>query len=219
MGRGWRCGHNRGVELFIVRHGETEWNREGRIQGHRDSPLTARGLAQARAAAERLASERLEALYSSDLGRARRTASEIGALTALPVVLEPALRERSFGVHEGKTWDEIAREDPVRATLLKEDPAHPVPAGESLLQFRDRVVAALCRIAADARCARVAVVTHGGVLSVLYREAMGIPLEAPRTWTMLNAVVNHFRYSDDRWSVVRWGDAGHLGGGESLDDP
>ena len=206
------------MDLFIVRHGETEWNREGRIQGHRDSPLTARGVEQARAAALRLASERPDALYSSDLGRARQTAKEVALITGLPVVYDAGLRERAFGVHEGKTWDEIATQHPVDALLLKEDPEHQVPAGESLARFRDRAIEALRRIARDPRMARVAVVTHGGVLSVLHREAMGIPLGAPRTWATMNAVVNHFRYVEDRWAVVRWGDADHLPRGESLDD-
>jgi probable phosphoglycerate mutase len=205
------------VDLFIVRHGETEWNREGRIQGHRDSPLTERGLAQARAAAARLARERLDALYSSDLGRARETAREVVATTRLPVRLDAGLRERAFGVLEGKTWQEISREHPVDARLLAEDPSHPVPRGESLVQFRDRALGALRRIAVEAGGARVAVVTHGGVLSVLYRDALRIPLGAPRGWATMNAAVNHFAWEAERWRLVRWGDAEHLDGG-SLDD-
>jgi probable phosphoglycerate mutase len=207
------------VNLFIVRHGETAWNREGRIQGHRDSPLTERGVAQARAAAARLAREGIDALYSSDLGRAQETAREVAARTALPIRLDAGLRERAFGLHEGKTWDEIAREHPIDAKRLAEDPAHPVRGGESLLQFRDRVLGALGRIAREAPGARVAVVTHGGVLSTLYREVMGIPLGAPRSFSTLNAVVNHFRWAGERWLLVRWGDADHLAPGESLDDP
>jgi probable phosphoglycerate mutase len=206
------------VDLFIVRHGETEWNREGRIQGHRDSPLTALGVEQARAAALRLASERLDALYSSDLGRARQTAHEVSLVTALPIVYDTGLRERAFGVHEGKTWEEIATQHPGDARLLKEDPAHPIPAGESLVRFRERAIGALRRIARDRRSARIAVVTHGGVLSVLYREAKGLPLGEPRTWSTMNAVVNHFRCVGEQWTVVRWGDADHLPHGESLDD-
>jgi probable phosphoglycerate mutase len=206
------------VQLLIIRHGETTWNREGRIQGHRDSPLTPRGLAQARAAAARLARERVDALYSSDLGRAQQTAREVGAATALPIRLDEGLRERAFGIHEGKTWDEIAREHPVDAQLLTEIASRAVPGGESLVEFRDRVTGALRRIAREARAERIAVVTHGGVLGVLYREAMGIPLDAPRSYTTVNAGVNHFRYVDDRWSVVRWGDADHLAADENLDD-
>jgi 2,3-bisphosphoglycerate-dependent phosphoglycerate mutase len=206
------------VQLLLVRHGETTWNREGRIQGHRDSPLTERGLAQAEAAAARLARERIDVLYSSDLGRARQTAQQVAAATALGIRLDSGLRERAFGILEGKTWDEIATDHPDEARLLAEDPSHAMPGGESLAQFRDRVTGALRRIAREAGAETIALVTHGGVLGVLYREAMGIPLEAPRSYTTLNAGVNHFRFVDDRWSVVRWGDTDHLEIDENLDD-
>ena len=204
--------------LLIIRHGETTWNREGRIQGHRDSPLTERGVAQARAAAARIARERPEALYSSDLGRARQTAEEVALATALPIRTDEGLRERAFGIFEGKTWDEIAAEHPVDPRHLTEHPAQPVPGGESFLQFRARVLGALGRIAREAGAGTIAVVTHGGVLGVLYREAMGLALDAPRSYTTLNAGLNHFRYEDDRWSLERWGDADHLEAGEGLDD-
>src|SRR5512140_18596 len=98
------------VDVFLVRHGETTWNREGRIQGSGDSPLTERGVAQARAVAARLAAERFEALHSSDLGRARETARHVAAAVKLEVTAHPGLRERSYGILEGKTWEEIARE-------------------------------------------------------------------------------------------------------------
>jgi len=209
---------DRTVQLLLVRHGETTWNREGRIQGHLDSPLTERGLAQAQAAAARLARERLDALYSSDLGRAQETARQVAAATSLRVRLDGGLRERSFGILEGKTWDEIARDHPDDARLLAEDPSHAMPGGESLVQFRDRVTDALRRLAREVGAGTIAVVTHGGVLGVLYRVAMGIPLDAPRTYETLNAGVNHFRFVDDRWSIVRWGDADHLEIDESLDD-
>jgi probable phosphoglycerate mutase len=208
----------RTVQLLLVRHGETTWNRESRIQGHLDSPLTERGLAQAQAAAARLAREQIDALYSSDLGRAQETARQVAAATSLQVRLDGGLRERSFGILEGKTWDEIARDHPDDARLLAEDPSHAMPGGESLVQFRDRVTDALRRLAREVGAGTIAVVTHGGVLGVLYRVAMGIPLDAPRTYETLNAGVNHFRFVDDRWSIVRWGDADHLEIDESLDD-
>jgi probable phosphoglycerate mutase len=209
---------NRPVQLLLVRHGETTWNREGRIQGHLDSPLTERGLAQAQAAAARLARERIDALYSSDLGRAQETARHVAAATSLELRLDGGLRERSFGILEGKTWEEIGRDHPDDARLLAEDPSHAMPGGESLVQFRERVTGALRRLAREVGAGTIAVVTHGGVLGVLYREAMGIPLDAPRTYETLNAGVNHFRFVDDRWSIVRWGDADHLDIDESLDD-
>src|SRR5690349_15616071 len=128
------------VDLYVVRHGETAWNSEGRIQGHRDSPLTARGEAQARALARRLAREPLAALHASDLGRARATADAVAGATGLAVRPDAGLRERAFGVFEGKTWDEIGRDHPDLVRAAAADPAFVVPGGESLLGFRARVV-------------------------------------------------------------------------------
>lgn len=208
---------SRTVRVFLVRHGETTWNGAGRIQGFLDSPLTARGLAQARAVAARLAAEGIGALYSSDLGRARQTAREVAAATGLPVECDERLRERSFGALEGKTWDEIAKEHPIDARLLREDPFRPAPGGESLAGFRDRVAGALRRIATAAGAAPIAIVTHGGVLGIAYREAAGIPLEAPRTYETPNGAVNHLEYAGGRWSIVRWADVDHLPA-SALDD-
>jgi probable phosphoglycerate mutase len=210
----------RAVALVVVRHGETAWNREGRIQGHGDSPLTERGLAQAQAVAGRLARERVDALYSSDLGRARDTARYLAASTHLEVRLEPGLRERAFGILEGKTWDELGHDHPDCARQLLEDPAYVIPGGESLVQFRERVWGALGRVAREATSGEaIAIVTHGGVLGLFYREAMGLSLAAPRRYTTLNASVNHFRYHAGRLTLVRWGDADHLGTVGGLDDP
>jgi probable phosphoglycerate mutase len=206
------------VELIVVRHGETTWNREGRIQGQGDSPLSERGLAQAQAVAARLSRERVDALYSSDLGRARETARHLAASTGLEVRLEPGLRERAFGILEGKTWNEVGRDNPQSPMKMVEDPAYLVPGGESMVEFRDRVRAALGRIALDTIGKTIAIVTHGGVLGLLYREAMAQSLAEPRGYTTLNAVLNHFRYQAGRLTLVRWGDAEHLGEEESLDD-
>jgi probable phosphoglycerate mutase len=208
---------SRPVQLLVLRHGETTWNGAGRIQGFQDSPLTDRGLAQARAAGARLAAERPGALYCSDLGRALQTAREIAAATSLPLRPDAGLRERSFGVLEGKTWDEISRDHPVDARLLREDPFVPAPGGESLAQFRERVTGALRRIAAEAGTDRIAVVTHGGVLGVLYREACDIPLGAPRTYTTPNCALNHLEYAGGRWSIRRWAEVDHLAA-DALDD-
>ena len=159
------------TQLILVRHGETAWNGLGRIQGSLDSPLTRRGLAQARSVGARLARERIAALWASDLGRAQETAREVSAATALEIRTDAALRERFFGRLEGKTWDEIARDHPIDARLLKEDVHRPAPGGESLAQFRDRVTGALRRIAEAGGPGPVAVVTHGGVVGTSRRTA------------------------------------------------
>ncbi|HEY6003739.1 MAG TPA: histidine phosphatase family protein [Anaeromyxobacter sp.] len=206
------------MDVFAVRHGETAWNVDGRVQGIADSPLTDRGVAQARAVAGRLAREPLDALYSSDLGRARDTALYVAAEARLEVRLDAGLRERAYGVLEGKTWEEIASDHPESARRLREDPDWVIPGGESLAQFRDRVTSTLERIVGQAGASAIAVVTHGGVLGILYRVAMDVPLGAPRTYTVVNAGVNHLRHAAGRWQLVRWGDQDHLGEAAAGDD-
>jgi probable phosphoglycerate mutase len=200
------------VRVILIRHGETEWNREGRVQGyHADSPLTEAGRGQARALAERFARERVDALYASDTGRARRTASPIGAATGLRVIHDAALRERNYGGFEGHTFAEVERDFPEEyERFCTRDPNYVPPGGESATQFRDRVMAAFERIVAETSGRRVAVVTHGGVLGIVYRHAMDVPLEARRGYTLANASLNQFRYAAGRWLLETWGDVAHL---------
>jgi probable phosphoglycerate mutase len=209
------------TRLTLIRHGETEWNREGRIQGyHADSVLTANGEAQARRLAERLADERVQSLHSSDAGRARQTAAPIAAAVGLVVLYDAALRERNYGAFEGRTYGEIEREFPDAFRKFRSrDPRYAPPDGESALQFRDRIVAVVERIAAGAQGGHAAVVTHGGVLGVVYRYVTGMPLEARRDYPLHNASVNRILSSGGRWSLEAWGDVAHLpaGSGDSID--
>jgi len=200
------------ARLILIRHGETEWNREGRIQGyHADSPLTANGQVQARRLAERLANERVQALHSSDAGRARQTAAPIAAAVALEILYDTALRERNYGIFEGRTYGEVERDYPEAYRKFRSrDPRYAPPDGETVLQFRDRIVSALEHVATRAGGECAAVVTHGGVLGILYRHATGMPLDARRTYSLHNASVNRFVYDGTRWSLEAWGDVAHL---------
>jgi len=200
------------ARILLIRHGETEWNREGRIQGyHADSPLTATGREQARAVAERLAREDIDTLYSSDAGRTRETVEPIGKATRLPVAYEKALRERNYGVFEGRTYKEVELEHPEAFQKFRtRDPHYVPPSGESTVQFHDRVVAALERIVAGVAGKCVAVVTHGGVLGMMYRHVTGTPLDSKRSYSMHNASINRFLYSGEHWSIEAWGDVEHL---------
>lgn len=207
------------TRLILIRHGETEWNITGRIQGYRaDSALTATGREQVRALAVRLAREGIDALYSSDAGRTRETADPIGAATRLPVVYETALRERNYGVFEGHSFAGIGSAFPEEFEKFRtRDPHYVPPEGESAAQFRDRIITALEIVAAQVSGRRAAVVTHGGVLGALYRYAMNIPLEAKRGYSLANASLNHFRFAGGRWLLDAWGDVAHLPA-ESLDE-
>jgi broad specificity phosphatase PhoE len=145
--------------LLLVRHGETDWNAEGRLQGHTDRPLNAFGRRQAAELAERLRGERLDAIYASDLVRAQETAEIVGARLGLPVATDPDLREKNWGSWEGLTGDE-------RAAVEFE--------GESTEEHRERVMRAVRRIAARHPDGRVLVVTHGGSLRRVQAALQGV---------------------------------------------
>lgn len=166
--------------LHLVRHGETDWNRSRRFQGHSNVPLNARGRAQARAAADRLAGEGLDGILSSDLERARRTAEAIGETLGLPVLVDPRWRERAGGVIEGASPADLAARYPKDWKDLRS--GHRAgEGGETNRAMRVRVLAAVGdlegRFPGDAR---VAVVTHGGVIRILLQALLGVSVERIR---------------------------------------
>jgi probable phosphoglycerate mutase len=201
-------------QLILIRHGETEWNRERRMQGHADSPLSEKGMRQAILLAQRMKNIGFTAFYSSDSGRACETARFITDATGRPVLLEPRLRERNFGVFEGLTGPEMQERHPeAYARFKSREPDYVVPGGESARAFRDRALACLAEIAAHHVNELVVVVTHGLVCDVAYRAAYGIDLMAPRNFELVNAGINRFRFDGAAWHCEVWGDAGHLEAG------
>jgi broad specificity phosphatase PhoE len=145
--------------LLLVRHGETDWNAAGRLQGHTDRPLNDFGRRQAKELAERLAGEGADAIYASDLQRAKETAEIVGQRLGLPVVLDPDLREKNWGNWEGLTGDERV---------------HVEFEGESTESHRDRVMGAVRRIVERHPGGRVIVVTHGGSLRRIQAQVNGV---------------------------------------------
>jgi probable phosphoglycerate mutase len=205
----------RPTTLLLIRHGETAWNAEGRIQGQLDVPLSARGVWQAARLAQRLAAEPIDAVISSDLARARLTAEPLAQARQLPVTVEPRLGERHFGRFQGHTAEEIAARWPEDFHRWRQrDPDWPIPEGESGSVFSTRVRAALADLCARHAGGCVAVVAHGGTLDVAYREAMALAWEAPRQHVMLNASINRVRAEGQppRLALIDWGDVGHLDG-------
>ena len=201
------------TRFIVVRHGETQWNVESRIQGQGDSPLTAPGLAQAEAIARRLSSERFDVLIASDLGRAMRTAAAIATRTGHPVRPDARLRERSFGAGEGMTYEEIDRAWPDAFSRTREtDPDMAVPGGESRRQFHERVRDAFAALAREHEGKRVAVVAHGGVLAALYRMIHDIPVGKPHAVPIANASYNAVAFEADAWAIEAWDDVDHLPG-------
>jgi probable phosphoglycerate mutase len=200
------------ASLILIRHGETVWNTERRMQGHRDSPLTERGLWQARQLGLRMKDVPFAALYSSDLPRAARTAGEIAAVTGHDIVSDERLRERHFGVFEALTQAEMREREPeAYERFMSRDPQYAVPGGESPSAFFARCRATLEDLARRHAGDTIAVVTHGLVLDSAWRAATGLALDAQRPVPLVNASLNWFAFDGERWSAGRWGDADHLG--------
>lgn len=204
--------------LCLVRHGETGWNAERRLQGHEDIPLNATGEAQAHAASQALQHQRFAALYSSDLRRAHQTALAIAAPHALPVVADARLRERHYGIFQGLTYDEAQRQHPeAYAAFLQRTPGFALPGGgESLDAIVERVATTLGELAARHPGQDILVVTHGGVLDVAYRLATGMDFAQPRDFPIHNAALNWIALTPPGWQLLSWGEPAH--GGAALDE-
>jgi 2,3-bisphosphoglycerate-dependent phosphoglycerate mutase len=199
------------TQFIIVRHGQTQWNHRGIRQGHLDSDLTARGIAQAKALGIRLAREHFTTLYSSDLGRAVHTARIIAASTGHEIVTDARLRERHLGVFQGLDGDQIRAKYPEQYRLHRTvGPDYVIPEGESVRQQVARNVAYLTQIAPKHLGETIVVVTHGGVLSGLFRHTFSIPFDAPRRFEFTNAGLNMFNYEEGNWFLQTWGDTSHL---------
>jgi probable phosphoglycerate mutase len=200
------------TRIIAVRHGETAWNRDTRIQGHTDIALNATGQWQARQLARALAQEPLAAIYSSDLQRAQATAQAVAEATGAPLHLDAGLRERGFGAFEGRSFADIEASLPEQARRWRQrEPDYAPEGGETLLQLRARVHAATEGIAARHPGALLLLVAHGGVLDVLYRAATRQSLQAPRTWQLTNTAINRLLWTPGHGlSLVGWADTGHL---------
>ncbi|GAA4329695.1 histidine phosphatase family protein [Pigmentiphaga soli] len=204
------------TELWLVRHGETDWNRQRRVQGMLNIGLNDVGRRQALMVAEHLAGVHggeaaIDAIHSSDLDRAHDTARPTAERIGLPVTLDAGLRERCYGICQGLTFDELGERHPeVAAGVLQRQPDYEPDGGESPRRFQRRVVAALEAIAARRRGARVLVFTHSGVIDMAYRHAAGVPLEAPRPHALTNVSINRLAIGDGGWRILGWAETGHV---------
>ncbi len=206
------------TRILAIRHGETDWNVETRIQGHTDIPLNAQGLWQADQVAQALKNESIDAVYASDLSRAMTTAQAIAHAHGLPIATHPALRERHLGHFQGKTWQEIESQHPDDALLWKQRLPEWTPAGggENLLMLSERIHTCLNEIAARHMGQHIVCVTHGGVLDILYRLATRQALHAPRTWGLRNTAINRLLWTPEGLQLVGWADEAHLS--QALDE-
>jgi probable phosphoglycerate mutase len=207
------------TRVIAVRHGETAWNADSRLQGQLDIALNDTGIWQARRVAHALGEEPVSAIYASDLARAWHTAQEIAQAHGIEVKAEPGLRERAFGHFEGRTFAEIDAELPEQARLWRtRDPEFMPDGGESLLTFRERVTTTAARLAERHPGELVVMVAHGGVMDVLYRAATRQELQAPRTWELGNAAINRLLWTPQGFALVGWADIAHLHGDGTLDE-
>jgi probable phosphoglycerate mutase len=203
--------------LCIVRHGETAWNAERRVQGQLDIPLNLIGLAQAQAVGAALAGERFSAIYSSDLSRAHQTAAPAAHALRLEVALDERLRERHYGVFETLTYAECETRYPEDfARFLAREPEFDFRTGESLRAFAERSLRCVADLAARHAGENVLVFTHGGVLDKLFRRATGRLLSTQRDFRIPNAGINRIAIEGGEWRVLTWADCAHLKG--ALDD-
>ncbi|MCJ7749887.1 MAG: histidine phosphatase family protein [Armatimonadetes bacterium] len=197
--------------LILVRHGETEWNLAGRIQGHSDSRLTARGAEQGRRAAERLAGLDISTVYASDLGRARETGEIIAAPHGLAVTTVQGLRERCYGAFEGRTAEEIRTDDPgAFERWLGDRQGLAPPGGETQQELSERVMGALRGIAGAHPGETVAIATHGGPIKSAVFAVLEIPMGSwDRTWVS-NGSVTVLRGNQCELKVACFNDTSHL---------
>jgi probable phosphoglycerate mutase len=201
------------TRIIAIRHGETAWNVDTRIQGSLDIALNERGREQALHAAEALRGEDIAAIYSSDLWRAHDTAVAIGNATGLQPIPTEGLRERMFGIFEGKTFAEIEELWPdLAARWRKREPDFCPEGGESLMTFKHRIEHCVSRLASKHAGQQIVVVGHGGVNDVLYRACTGLAVDAPRTWSLGNAEINRLLWTPQGFSLVGWADTAHLNG-------
>ncbi|GAA5159392.1 histidine phosphatase family protein [Viridibacterium curvum] len=205
------------TRMCLVRHGETDWNVERRLQGHEDIPLNATGRSQARALAAVLTNTPFHAIYSSDLQRALHTAAAVAAPRGQKVIPDSTLRERNFGIFQGHTRQEAEQLFPeMQARVTRREPDFVPPEGESLRQCYARVAATLETLAQRHAGQQILLVMHGGVLDAARRHVTGMALDLPRNFELGNAALNWIAHEAGRWQMLSWNDTAHLG--NSLDE-
>lgn len=203
------------ARIIAVRHGETDWNVETRLQGHTDIALNAHGQWQAARVAQALSEEHIDRIYSSDLSRAQATAQAIADhnrnTAARTVHLHTGLRERRFGLFEGHTYAAIAEQWPEESLRWKQrEPNFAPPGGESPVQVMERVNQAITELASQHVGEQIVVVAHGGVMDMLYRLATRQTVSAPRTWELGNTAINRLLWTPEGLTLVGWADVRHL---------
>lgn len=200
------------TRIYFVRHGETLWNKNGRFQGHSDIALSFEGRLQAEKARDRLATEEFDAVYSSDLSRAKETAEILCQDRKINIEIEQRLRECCFGQWEGKTYQEILDASPDMIQTWHRDPgSFTIPDGEAMDDVKDRVKAAVLDICKNHPDSQVLVVSHGGIIRMVLSWALGLSYN--RFWQIRqdNTAINVLDFYDDKAIIALINDCNHLG--------
>ena len=200
------------TEIIIIRHGETEWNKTGRFQGHSDVPLSAEGRAQASALGKNLVVDHVDAIYASDLTRAMETAAPLAQRFGLEVISDPLLRELNFGSWEGRNFNDVNAENPDAMKTFYNDPERVnIPDSEPFPEFQRRVAGRVREIVAQERGKRIVIVSHGASIRILFADILSMPIRSIWHVSQLNTAVNKIRFEDDGFAVVTlMNDTSHL---------
>ena len=199
------------TRIYLIRHGETEWNKTGRLQGHSNVLLSPEGIHQAQLLAEHMPFHNVDAIYSSDLSRAMETARILAAKLGLSVIQESGFREVNFGDWEGRNFSELATEVPegFENFFTRPDKAHP-PNGETFLEAQARALTALDEVIDERDEQSIIIVSHGAVIRLLLCAALGMPLRKMWTISQFNMAVNILRLDDGNPTVELLNSTLHL---------
>jgi len=195
------------TEVYIIRHGETNWNKEGIVQGHKNTKLSKKGKNQAKSAGIKLKDYEFDIIYSSDLNRAIDTANYINKYHKQVIIIDEMLRERKLGVLEGNNWSTIRKKHPKAGDIYHSNCKETtIPGGgESLQQFANRIKQFMDKIAIQEEGKKVLVISHGGVVGIWMKIVLNISLDGKRKIQYVeNGSINKFVYQDETWFLEKF---------------
>ena len=198
------------TEIILIRHGETEWNSQKRMQGHSNSDLSSVGQAQIQALGQWMKNVPFDLIYSSDSLRAKQTAEAITQFSGHELQFDQRLREKNLGVFEGFTSEEARERHPEVFRLFKTAGSkYVIDEGESTQQLQDRALEIVNEIRIKHPEERVLLVTHGGFIRVVMKHSLGLSLETPTRFLIRNTGVFRLEW-EDKWLVSQMGGVSHL---------
>ncbi|MCL2792738.1 MAG: histidine phosphatase family protein [Spirochaetaceae bacterium] len=200
---------NQETKLYLVRHGETTWNVEDKMQGVKDSPLTENGITHARALGQALKNSSMDIskIYSSDLGRAFDTAKLIKEALELDIHKDERLRERNMGMFEGYSWDYVKEHFPEEfAKTVSDDNDYRIPGGDTKGEYIEQVSSFLEYVGKQYEGEKILAVTHRGFIGFALRKVLSIPFDARMGVVINNTVLAGFTFRKGKWLLDRFGD-------------